>query len=1645
MKKMFSILILICVLVSSISASVMAEDSNTNAMMEEAALENIKLIAHRGYAAVAPENTESAFRLAKEKGFEYVETDVKFTKDGVAVLIHDASVDRTSNGTGNIADLTLAEVKALDFGSWKSEDYAGEQILTFEEFIILCKNLGLHPYIEMGGNCWNEGRVAGLISTIEDCGMTGNVTFLSQKTLMLGWVVNTDPNARLCYCITTAVTEDVIDTVKGWQTGSNTIVLDVDKVRITEEGAALCKANGIPLGVWTVDNMSYINSMPDYVSEVTTNVILPEDLVPSEDGNSSETSGSFEPDDSGYSDEQKTEKLKVFLLERLLNLEQYEDELSLGEYSFDSFTTSDVLYIELSGLPDFELYYNPANQDYTATIITNTLNNIRDKSPKTFWCKNQYVFFYNQNDYKLTKLGIRLDCDKDFNIDDGLQPVINQVNSLTVEFDSYVQAIVDLIPDSYSDYEKVLFINDYLCTNYKYDTRYHTHNAAKLHISNAYDFFKEGTGVCQAYTLAFMAIMDELGIRCDSVASEEMNHIWNLVELNDKWYHVDVTWNDPCANIYDTDTLGKATHEYFLLSTEEIQNKEKPHYDFDVENLGYEFGTEFDDVEIDLSKSLKSSFIELNGIWYNTGYNDANQTCGLYAFNSPDISTITNDDLKTPLYQMDTWNPSPIGYYASSFSYLAKYGNTILFNTPTSICVFDGNEVAELYIPEKEVDEKIYGFTVKDDKLLIQLATSADEDGMRNAIVKTANIVDVVYKNYDGTILAEGFAVEGEDAPDLFAPDTAVRNTSVYYDYTLDGWETENGLEYIAKYTKTLKEGANPPIQEGITVSPIPSELVYGDNGFKITVNTTMETPNLDSFEFSIVDAKGNIDENSKVATVDAEGNVTINAAGTTYIQISRDGGDNYADFKQIQTLVVAPKEILVTPTSGLSKYEGQEDTEFTYTFEEDKLVDAEKDVISGALARAEGEEPGVYNITLGTLKVNDNYKLVLPETTVTFEIIAKLNQDVTVSEIDNVNLCYGDTLTLSVTQTNPDVTNDFVFNSSNEEIATIDEDGKITFIGAGEVKITISNAGNYKYNEFKKEYNFVVAPKEILVTPTSGLSKYEGQDDVELTYTFEEDKLVDANKDVISGSLSRVEGETAGTYKINLGTLKINDNYKLVLPETAVTFEIKAKLNQDVSVSEIDNVNLCYGDTLTLSVTQTNPDVTNDFIFSSNNEAVATVDEDGKIVFVGVGEVKITISNAGNYKYNNYEKAFTFNVLKREITLSAFNFDKKTATFTNSLEADNTINLDFNKAIFEVMGICEEDNTKSKVKATNLVLTGEKAEYYTLTTEQFDCLVANTNVINVNPKAENGSISGVGKYLANVEVTLSATANSNYKFDGWYNNKTLISTNATHIFNTSELEGVEARFSAISISDGDESNDDFSGGGSGAGGGGGGSTATKPSTDADKTENTDKTENNKEENKESTEEITPVEWNNPFVDVDKNAWYFNDVKNIIEKKLMTGTADDTFSPNAATTRGMIVTILYRLEEEPVTDINNIFNDVNSSDYYSKAVAWAVANNIVNGVGDGKFAPNDEITREQFATILYRYAGFKGLDVVLKAELDNFSDNEEISNWATEAIAWSNANGIITGTSATTISPQNGAIRAQAAAMLNRFINLNNK
>ena len=180
-----------------------------------------------------------------------------------------------------------------------------------------------------------------------------------------------------------------------------------------------------------------------------------------------------------------------------------------------------------------------------------------------------------------------------------------------------------------------------------------------------------------------------------------------------------------------------------------------------------------------------------------------------------------------------------------------------------------------------------------------------------------------------------------------------------------------------------------------------------------------------------------------------------------------------------------------------------------------------------------------------------------------------------------------------------------------------------------------------------------------------------------------------------------------------------------------------------------------------------------------------------------------------------------------------------------------------------------------------------------------------------------------------------------------------------------------------------------------------------------------------------------------PFTDVPAGVWYEDAVRYVYENGLMAGTGADAFDPEGATTRAMVVTILWRLSGSPVVDYLMDFSDVDPAAWYGEAVRWAASEGVAGGYGDGRFGPDDPITREQLAVMLYQCARRAGLDLTAGGmALRDFADCETISPWALEAMGWAVGQGIIGGTSPTTLTPQGQATRAQAAVMLMRFCQL---
>ena len=184
---------------------------------------------------------------------------------------------------------------------------------------------------------------------------------------------------------------------------------------------------------------------------------------------------------------------------------------------------------------------------------------------------------------------------------------------------------------------------------------------------------------------------------------------------------------------------------------------------------------------------------------------------------------------------------------------------------------------------------------------------------------------------------------------------------------------------------------------------------------------------------------------------------------------------------------------------------------------------------------------------------------------------------------------------------------------------------------------------------------------------------------------------------------------------------------------------------------------------------------------------------------------------------------------------------------------------------------------------------------------------------------------------------------------------------------------------------------------------------------------------------------IATVTWDNPFIDVDVDDWFYSDVEYVFINGLFNGTSADMFSPNLPMTRAMLVTVLWRLDGSPEVAEAAGFTDIEKGSYYEAAVAWAAANGIINGYGNGLFGFDDNITREQVATILERYMNYKGITFSGTMEYKVFSDSADISEWAEGAIQLMSKMGVINGKPGDIFDPKGTATRAEIAAIIHRF------
>lgn len=231
--------------------------------------DNIRVISHRGYNFQAPENTMPAFKMSVEKGYKYIETDIAFTHDNVPVLLHDTTIDRTSNSNGDVTSYTYNQLLQFDFGSWFSTRYALTRIPTLEEFLKFCKYTGVHPYLELKYSGTTDDNVRQVVNLVKKYGLLDKCTFTSAEYTFLNLIVTENPTARvLLSCQTMGSAE--LNYAKSLKKDTNRVGVAVYTYNLTEQNAIDCMNNNLELEMWVVNGESAIPLIHPYVTGVIT-------------------------------------------------------------------------------------------------------------------------------------------------------------------------------------------------------------------------------------------------------------------------------------------------------------------------------------------------------------------------------------------------------------------------------------------------------------------------------------------------------------------------------------------------------------------------------------------------------------------------------------------------------------------------------------------------------------------------------------------------------------------------------------------------------------------------------------------------------------------------------------------------------------------------------------------------------------------------------------------------------------------------------------------------------------------------------------------------------------------------------------------------------------------------------------------------------------------------------------------------------------------------------------------------------------------------------------------------------------------------------------------------------------------------------
>lgn len=552
-------------------------------------------------------------------------------------------------------------------------------------------------------------------------------------------------------------------------------------------------------------------------------------------------------------------------------------------------------------------------------------------------------------------------------------------------------------------------------------------------------------------------------------------------------------------------------------------------------------------------------------------------------------------------------------------------------------------------------------------------------------------------------------------------------------------------------------------------------------------------------------------------------------------------------------------------------------------------------------------------------------------------------------------------------------------------------------------------------------------------------------------------------------------------TYKVGVRAYKKSENGKYYSKETESTGEFLPKytpmdialsMNGNECTADENSVYHAYigGGDNTLSVSGSDADATfkltrmdtNDQIPNENGENTFAIPEfEGSLMFKidGISDKDVT----SVFLLINMDKEPPVLTLSSDI----FYADNESGdyTITGISDAGSRIMYGDNEEVvagsdgkFAISGKLYESQTSGVI-----MLCAQDFAGNTSTPQTALVIKKISNTVTVNDSyTEN---SGSGEYSEGETVTIKAGERSGYKFSGWRTDDGV---------QFADSKSAETTFTMPSKAVTVTANWTKSSGGNGGGGGnvhytisfetnGGNDIASKTVTKNSVIKEPESpikdgfdfegwyTDKGLKTKYDFTEKVTKNftlyakwtekdngEWKNPFTDVKENDWFYDSVKYAYENDLMKGISNTEFAPDSEVTRAMFVTVIYRMENEPQTG-KCAFTDVESGSYYENAVAWANENGIVSGISEDCFAPNEPITREQMAAIIYRYAAFKGYDITTSSNT-SYTDNDNISDYAKDAVIWAAEKSVMTGNTDGSFAPKANTTRAQVASVFMRMV-----